>query len=598
MNWFDRIFPWATVALASIYLAFCALPNSQPAETFDLEDLATFPVKYHGRVQPLDTVARNGLMIISGRQTFVEEFGSGENTAKKSQSAVRWLLDVIAFEGGGKAARHKVFRIENDQVLDLLGLKPRPGSYRYSYAELFPRFDRLDDRLKAIRFKKSHDLFDTKVFELAQHLQVYDELSSNKAILLCPPPEPGEGWTSYKTAQKDVQAGNKDPLQLKEAMLGLVRFYRDGNVSRFNEILAVFQNWFKSAFPKDLNAAEQETFFNRFAPFYHASILYLIVFVLACLSWICRPKTFSQAAFALGILTLLLHSWALFIRMYLSGRPAPVFNLYSSAVFIGWGCSLMGLGLDFVFRNGFGCAIGAVTGAASLIIAHFLSITGDTLGVLEPVLDTNFWLATHVTCITFGYTATFIAGFIGIAYVLTMLVVPQPTRQTVQDFARMMYGVVCFAMLFSFVGTVLGGIWGDQSWGRFWGWDVKENGALLIVLMNALILHARWGGMIKTRGLAVLAIFGNIVTTWSWFGVNMLNVGLHTYGPMDNSALLWMLLFIGSQVFLGVLGMFDPAVVRSFASSVGLFFMGFAGKIVSFLTGSGGDDPGPAATEA
>ena len=82
----------------------------------------------------------------------------------------------------------------------------------------------------------------------------------------------------------------------------------------------------------------------------------------------------------------------------------------------------------------------------------------------------------------------------------------------------------------SFVGTVLGGIWADQSWGRFWGWDPKENGALLIVLWNALILHARWGGMVRDRGVAILAILGNMITAWSWFGTNQLSVGLHAYG--------------------------------------------------------------------
>ena len=87
---------------------------------------------------------------------------------------------------------------------------------------------------------------------------------------------------------------------------------------------------------------------------------------------------------------------------------------------------------------------------------------------------------------------------------------------------QMIYGVVCFATLLSFVGTVLGGIWADQSWGRFWGWDPKENGALLIVIWNALILHARWGGLVKQRGMAVLAVVGNMVTGWSWFGTNQL----------------------------------------------------------------------------
>ena len=128
---------------------------------------------------------------------------------------------------------------------------------------------------------------------------------------------------------------------------------------------------------------------------------------------------------------------------------------------------------------------------------------------------------------------------------------------------KMVYGIVCFATLFSFVGTVLGGIWADQSWGRFWGWDPKENGALLIVIWNATILHARWGGMIRERGLMNMAIFGNIVTSFSWFGVNMLGIGLHSYGFMD-AAFNWLMLFIGSQLLLITLGLLPKTLWRSF----------------------------------
>jgi cytochrome c biogenesis factor len=131
---------------------------------------------------------------------------------------------------------------------------------------------------------------------------------------------------------------------------------------------------------------------------------------------------------------------------------------------------------------------------------------------------------------------------------------------------RMVYAVVCFATLFSFIGTVLGGIWADQSWGRFWGWDPKENGALLIVLWNAIILHARWGGMLRDRGIMNLAVFGNIVTAFSWFGVNMLGIGLHSYGFMD-AAFKWLMLFIGSQVAIILLGMLPLKAWRSFRAS-------------------------------
>jgi ABC-type transport system involved in cytochrome c biogenesis permease subunit len=169
--------------------------------------------------------------------------------------------------------------------------------------------------------------------------------------------------------------------------------------------------------------------------------------------------------------------------------------------------------------------------------------------MMQAVLDTNFWLATHVVVVTLGYASTFVAGFLAIVYIVRGVFTTTLSDAIGKALSRMVYGIICFATLFSFVGTVLGGIWADQSWGRFWGWDPKENGALIIVLWNALILHARWGGMVKERGLMNMAIVGNIVTCWSWFGVNMLGIGLHSYGSMD-AAFKWLMFFIGSQIVL------------------------------------------------
>jgi ABC-type transport system involved in cytochrome c biogenesis permease subunit len=129
--------------------------------------------------------------------------------------------------------------------------------------------------------------------------------------------------------------------------------------------------------------------------------------------------------------------------------------------------------------------------------------------------------------------------------------------------SKMIYAIVCFATLFSFTGTVLGGIWADQSWGRFWGWDPKENGALIIVIWNVIILHARWGGLVRERGLANMAVFGNIVTSFSWFGVNMLGIGLHSYGFMD-AAFKWLMLFVGSQMAIILLGSLPLNLWKSF----------------------------------
>jgi len=241
-----------------------------------------------------------------------------------------------------------------------------------------------------------------------------------------------------------------------------------------------------------------------------------------------------------------------------STRPPPVTNLHSSALFIAWVAVGLGLLAERFTRDGLVLAAASALGFASLLIAHNLG--GDTLGVLIAVLDSNFWLATHVVAITIGYAATFLAGFLGIAYLILRV---SSARFVLDDAAQKRltgttYGVVCFALLFSFTGTILGGIWADQSWGRFWGWDPKENGALLIVLWNAIILHARWGGFLRGRGLAVCAIAGNIVTAFSWFGTNLLGIGLHSYGFTD-SGFRWLVGFALIQGVIALLAVLPPA---------------------------------------
>jgi len=267
-------------------------------------------------------------------------------------------------------------------------------------------------------------------------------------------------------------------------------------------------------------------------------------------------------------------------RMYLQERP-PVTNLYSSAIFIGWGTVVVGIILERIFRDGIGAVCAGAVGFVTLVIAHHLAGSGDTLEMLQAVLATNIWLATHVVAITTGYSAMFLAGMLAIIYVIRGVFTRSLKPETASSLARMTYGVVCFATLFSFVGTVLGGIWADQSWGRFWGWDPKENGALLIVLWCAIILHARWGGYIGQRGLIMMAIFGNVITSYSWFGVNMLGVGLHSYGFMQK-AFPWLVGFMLSQFALMAIAALPLERWRNFRTSSGALRPGGERKELNF----------------
>ena len=300
--------------------------------------------------------------------------------------------------------------------------------------------------------------------------------------------------------------------------------------------------------PKDFSASRVnfEHHFNHLSPFFLSGALYVLIFLLVCASWLGWTVPLNRTASWLMVATFLLHTYGLVARMYISERP-PVTNLYSSAIFIGWGGVIAGIIIERVYRMGIGNVIGASAGFATMTIAHILAADGDTFSVLVAVLDTQFWLATHVVCITQGYTSTYVAGLLGVLFILRGVLTPSLSPKVSHELSRAIYGAVCSAMFFSFFGTVLGGLWADDSWGRFWGWDPKENGALIIVLWNALVLHARWGGMIRERGLAALAVVGNIVVSWSWFGVNELGVGLHSYG-FTEGVLMTLGLFCLSQL--------------------------------------------------
>jgi ABC-type transport system involved in cytochrome c biogenesis permease subunit len=324
-------------------------------------------------------------------------------------------------------------------------------------------------------------------------------------------------------------------------------------------------DWFAKEQPNATKRASFEFLFNRLEPFSQSMTLYVLAFLLACASWLGWSGPLRRSAFYLLLLALAIHTFGLVSRMYLQERP-PVTNLYSSAIFIGWGAVIVALILERIFRDGIGAACAGAIGFVTLIIAHHLAGSGDTLEMLQAVLDTNIWLATHVVAITTGYSAMFLAGMLAIIYVVRGVFTTSLKKQTADSLARMTYGVVCFATLFSFVGTVLGGIWADQSWGRFWGWDPKENGAVLIVLWCAIILHARWGGFIRQRGLMIMALFGNIVTSFSWFGVNMLGVGLHSYGFMQK-AFPWLVGFMLSQLALMCVAAMPLEKWRSFRTA-------------------------------
>ena len=522
-----------------------------PENGFDLAAFSRLPVNFGGRVMPMDTLARIGLKVISTRESFNDPADK-----EKTLPAIRWLADTMSDAAG--AFDYKVIVIDSPDVRSQLGLDT--NEKYFSLNDLLAHKEAVQKQFDmAIQVsEKQRDDNQRHIVELAQHIEQYLELRQVGKLRVVPPATDGSGnWTPLDAGTGSVAAGGRPFVELLQE-------YHDDQPRQFNAAVAKYHGELLHQLPATMAKVDYEVFFNHADPFFWCIWLYVfLVFVPACLSWLGWRGFFWPAAMGALVIIAAYHTFGIVSRVYLTGW-GPVTNLYSAATFIGWAVVLFAIGLELIYRNGVGAAAGAILGFSSLILAHFLGLDGDMMKPLQAVLMTKFWLWTHVPCEVLGYASTILAGVLAIVYVVLGLFTPMIDEPGGKALSRMVYAITCFAILFSFVGTILGGIWADYSWGRFWGWDPKENGAILIVLWNAIILHARWGGMVRQRGMMVLAILGIIVTSWSYFGTNLLGIGLHSYGFMEGAAGRLEIVWAGTLVMAGI-GLIPLRYWRSFS---------------------------------
>jgi cytochrome c-type biogenesis protein CcsB len=644
MKLFLRFLPICFLALFVTEMVAVLTPRKEGA--LHTAEFGRLPVLLNGRVQPIDSVARNSLLQIRSTGDLPLEIVPGWKFwhHPPKLKSTEWLLEVM-FKPSAADDR-RVFLVHHPELIDDLKLAgkgvEKSGLYYFSFNELGPSLaeinnlgrqaDKVADAnrtpLQTQTLKLAHAVFlyrqlknsvqpeDAKDFDamvtgygailkegvaavrarqagqpanedvlknMARFTSEFEIVANYALPLMVPPRDPSDkdAWENVGASLlNSLRAGDVHPAVGFYARMATA--YSQGNEAEFNDAVAGYKQWMKELFPRETQKGRAEYYYNKVKLFLHATIIYIAAFALACgalVTLVLAPRvseSLRRSAFYLICLSFTVHTGGLIFRMMLEGRP-PVTNLYSSAVFIGWGTCLLGIVLERVYKVGLGSAVAGVSGFVTLLIAHNLALGGDTMEMLRAVLDTNFWLTTHVVVITYGYSAAFAAGGLAIAYVLLGVFTPMLTAKLddaaavassgkldlAKALTKMVYAIVCFTILFSFVGTVLGGIWADQSWGRFWGWDPKENGALLIVLWYAIVLHARWGGLIRDRGLMNLCIFGNVVTSFSWFGVNMLGIGLHSYGFMD-AAFKWLMLFFIVNIAVIGLGLLPLNAWRSF----------------------------------
>lgn len=343
-----------------------------------------------------------------------------------------------------------------------------------------------------------------------------------------PQSSPDIPWVSLW--QLILGEGHPDTTQLFNHWFDLSTAYHTHDPELWQASIANIQNLTQSLGTTHIRkqALFIEFVYNQISPFVISAWLYVLC--LLCLALRHRTVTPSKQRLYLNGATLclasatLIHIIGIATRVFILERP-PVSTLYETVIFVGATIAAYSL-IVFWMRNKdrLWLIIGAGSGLFLTLLSFTYNQNGDSLLMLTAVLNTNFWLSTHVICITLGY------AFCLITSMLAHIALARPDQK---DIFKHLKRMTQLSLLFVTVGTVLGGIWADQSWGRFWGWDPKENGALLIVLWLIWLLHGQISKQMKeiviTTGLAALSI----IVALSWFGVNLLGVGLHTYGFSD-----------------------------------------------------------------
>ena len=545
---------------------FCILPIKAYAnDSIHLGKWSTLPILYDGRVQPLDSFSNVLLKKIYGSKNV------------DGMDANQWLaLTVFQPES---AALLPVFKIVNPEKFGAQDIKKE-----YSYAEitnlLEKNKDNIDNLLKTNSNKWTADdkalvmLYENaiKYAELLRSLtgllplnidsasqknyfQLRDENSfpalkiieaggQNNNFFRIIPTDSVEKFISAWNALFSENINDTERLNLQK-WGGIARAYRENDQETLNKYVAQLQE--STLTPK----LKTEYFYNQLSLLTVATILFFLSFVFIVAKQLINKPIFYKFSYRLLTIGLIANIVDIILRVYILSRP-PVGTLYESIIFVSAVAILGFLFIEKRQKNETGILLGGIAGCIFLVTAKSFT-SEDTMGTLVAVLNTNFWLLTHVICITIGYGICFLTAFIA-HYYLFKKALKKQNRAEISWLYKTCITLSIISLLFTAVGTILGGIWADQSWGRFWGWDPKENGALLIVLWLIWILHNKISGHMNEIGFMIGAALLSIVVVIAWFGVNLLNVGLHSYGFITGVALGISLFCILEFLLVGALG--------------------------------------------
>ena len=539
-----------TRILLSLLLVLLAGPTLRAASPLDFKEWGLIAVQDGGRRKPMDTLGRETLVRLTGTRTvtaFGREWEASDFMLSMLLDTHDWRKEPILLSG---------FR----PLTERLSLDPLRK--RFSYMEL------AHDTALGELVREAHDTRDegdkpdrlhTEAEDLAGRMALFDQVEKGDVFLIVP--ASGDAKQKWKLPPDFATYYSTDQFApATQALQALAAAYIAGDAFQFSsqchQLRTALRGLSPAIYPTETDLGV-EYFYNQLRPFDVAALAYATAFVLLGFgSWFnVRRRWLTGLGLVCTVTGLLFHISGMGLRCWIGGRP-PVTNMYESMIWVASGVLIFSFIFFLRYRTvTYLLAALPISLSLLLIVGQMPTLLPENIDPLVPVLRNNYWLTIHVLTITLSYAAFALA--MGFGHILLFKYLRNP-REAVQDKPMhfWLYRVLQLGVLLLAAGTILGGVWANYSWGRFWGWDPKETWALITLLCYIVVLHGRLAGWWRDFGLAVGSVICFLAVVMAWYGVNfVLGTGLHSYGfgiggeSYVMTAVGLDLLYVGASIF-------------------------------------------------
>ncbi len=531
---------WLRAGFFLLFLGF----SPGLAQGLNFKPLSLIPIQDGGRVKPLDTFARESVHLITGREKF------------QGRESMDVLMDWLVHPNDWNTKN--IILVEN---LDFRKFLQLPEAQSYTDPNRLRENDGFIAYAKTCYAKQQKKIalnpMEKEALAVFNRLQRYYDIESGDALTLIPISDPKTlKWASLGDLQRAYRVNPSGmPLAAKAVLASFAELAKGYDKRQPAEFLAQSQSLagllsqIGGATYAKPSKMSLEVLYNALKPFRWAWIIHLTAFLLIGLSFLLNSPRLFKPGFFVFIAGILMSAYGFVLRCLIAGRP-PVSNMYESLIWVIFGMTVFALLFELAFKNRYFALSGSILAVIGFVLADNVpTILDPSIQPIEPVLRSNFWLTIHVLTITLSYAAFLLS--LGIGHVcLWSLFRHRQDKDRLQRQTKLLYRVVQVGVVLLAAGTILGGVWANYSWGRFWGWDPKETWALIALLGYVAVLHGRLAGWLREVGFVIGVVSAFLGVLMAWYGVNfILGVGLHSYG-FSKGGLPYVIAFVAFEIIL------------------------------------------------